>query len=102
MPETSAVTCRPCQPPGTVDGNIFDHLRLFHPGWDEGGIPVTDVTAPFSHQVYDPAEFEHGLLCGDCSHEFQPGEPYTERPEGFAGDTPMVILVCLRCARENP
>ena len=99
-----AATCRLCQPAEEMPAaTVPDHLRLFHPGWDEGATPVTDVTAPFERPVITAAMLEpHGCCCTVCGREFAAGDPYAEQPLAFIGDTPAVEIVCLACEIPEP
>lgn len=48
--------------------------------------------------VVTEEDFPHGLRCAECNRELPPGERYSEKLDGFIGDTPTVILVCVTCA----
>jgi hypothetical protein len=96
-PDVSQATCNLCRPPQVIGAGILDHLRLFHPGRDEGGTPVTDPSQPFEYPVIDPLAIEREAVCVSCGRAFKPGDRYSSRPVGFIGDTPLTEVVCLPC-----
>jgi hypothetical protein len=95
--EPGPVTCHLCKPHEVVDGNIFDHLRLFHPGWDEAPAPPP-LGAPEPELVIRMKDFPHGVRCGECHALFRDGDRYRDRLTGMIGDTPAYEIVCLVCA----
>jgi hypothetical protein len=47
---------------------------------------------------YVAEDWEDGLVCVDCGHVFREGERYAERLYAFAGEGPVVEVVCVGCA----
>jgi hypothetical protein len=56
---------------------------------------------PYGLQFYKPEENPYGLRCCDCNYLFMVrGEPVAEILVGIKDDTPVVELVCMKCAKE--
>ena len=47
--------------------------------------------------VIRAADWPWGVRCGECSRLLRDGDRYSERLEGMAGDTPVVLITCARC-----
>jgi hypothetical protein len=50
-----------------------------------------------STQLMMAAEWPHGLRCAECSQEITDGERYSTMLEGFVGDLPLTVVVCVPC-----
>lgn len=47
---------------------------------------------------YTDIRWPHGLRCCECNHLFREGDRFSERLDSFVGDSPVVLIVCVRCA----
>jgi RNase P subunit RPR2 len=47
-------------------------------------------------------EWPYGVRCMDCMTPLVEGDPYIQRMEGFAEDTPTTEVVCLTCGGGVP
>jgi hypothetical protein len=87
--------CLACVPPAHVpDAEIMDHLRLFHPGWNEA-TPGED-----EELIVRDSDYPHGLRCGRCNRLMKDGDRYAEELTGMIGGLPMVELMCIPCEEE--
>lgn len=48
--------------------------------------------------VYEARDWPHGLMCAVCPRVFREGDRYSERLYAFAGNAPIVEILCLSCA----
>jgi len=44
---------------------------------------------------------DEDMLCLECDRPIMTGTPYAERLDGFAGDTPVVEIICVYCAYDS-
>jgi len=49
-------------------------------------------------EPYTDDHWPHGLSCGQCRHVFTEPERFSGRVYAFAGDCPLVEIVCIPCA----
>jgi hypothetical protein len=47
--------------------------------------------------TYHAVEWPHGVRCARCDQPFTEGEVMAEQLDGFAGDTPVVVVMHRAC-----
>lgn len=55
------------------------------------------MTEPAGSNIVRLDEWPGGLRCGHCEHLMKEGDRYAEIPDGFFGDTPILMVVCESC-----
>jgi hypothetical protein len=47
--------------------------------------------------IVTPEGFPYGVACDNCQRVLTDGETYSHRLSAFAGDVPVVVIVCVPC-----